>query len=130
MEAAWLPQTLSLASGNRVDRGGWNQESGALKPTVILFVNNPEFLELELERPKHAAITSNPEDIRAKVGLEWLPRKSISETEQGWTVRFRGPQQLRWKSGLQPAFVATVPNAFLAERTTAWILKSVRWRDK
>lgn len=111
------------------DRGGWDQKTGEIKPTVILFVQDAEFLELEVVRGEHAVIEPNPEDIRAKVGLEWLQRESITETERGWLIRFSGPEQARWRTGLQAAFLATVPNQFLAERSTPWILKSVRWRD-
>ena len=111
------------------DRTGWNAETGAVMPLVILFVKDPTFLELEFEGQPHPRITANPEDIRAKVGLEFLERTQITKTEQGWRVRFRGPQRARWRDGLQGAFVATVPKEFLAERTTPWILKAARWRD-
>ena len=112
------------------DRAGWNAETGAVMPLVILFVKDPTFLELEFEVQPHPRITANPEDIRAKVGLEFLERTQITKTEQGWRVRFRGPQQPRWRDGLQGAFIATVPKQFLAERTTPWILKAARWRDQ
>lgn len=115
-------------SGIPFDRVGWNQETGALMPMVILFVKDADFLELELETREHPLNTPDPEAIRAKIGLEYLERDRITKTEKGWKIRFRGPQRSPWKSGLQTAFVATVPNAFLAERTTPWILESVRWR--
>ena len=112
------------------DRQGWswNDETGAVMPLVILFVKDPEFLEFEFTTHPHPCITAKPEDIRAKVGLESLERVQITKTADGWRTRFRGPQQPRWRHGLQSAFVATVPKEFLAERTTPWILKSVRWR--
>ena len=120
-------------NGNRslipFDRAGWNAETGAVMPLVILIVKNPEFLELDFEAQPHPRIVANPEDIRAKVGLEFLERVKITKTEKGWRVRFRGPQPPRWRAGLQGAFVATVPKRFLAERTTPWVLKSARWRD-
>lgn len=109
---------------------GWNPETGAVMPLVILFVQDPEFLELDLATQPHPSIQPDPETIRAKVGLEFLERAGITEIEGGWRVRFRGPQQPRWRDGLQSGFVATVPKEFLAERTTPWILRAVRWRDK
>jgi hypothetical protein len=114
-------------SGIPFDRVGWDQESGTLMPLVILFVKDAQFLELELETREHPRITPNPEDIRAKVGLEYLKPEQITKTEKGWKIRFRGPQQSKWSTGLQSAFVATVQKEFLAERTTPWVLKSVRW---
>lgn len=111
------------------DRVGWNDETGAVMPLVILFVKDPEFLELDFFTRPHPQIPSDPTAIRAKVGLEFLERERITRTADGWRVRFRGPQQPRWRDGLQGAFVATVPNEFLAERATPWILKSVRWHS-
>ena len=112
------------------DRVGWNAETGAVMPLVILFVKTPDYLELDFETQAHPRIVANPENIRAKVGLEFLERTKITKLENGWRVRFRGPQQPRWRDGLQAAFVATVPKEFLAEKTTPWILKAVRWRDQ
>lgn len=115
-------------SGIPFDRTGWDQETGALMPLVILFVKDADFLELEVETREHPRIAPNPEDFRAKVGLEFLERRRVTKTENGWIIRFRGPQRRPWSSGLQSAFVATVPNRFLDERTTPWVLKWVRWR--
>jgi hypothetical protein len=116
-------------SGIPFDRTGWHAETGAVMPLVILFVKDAEFLELDFATQPHPRIPSDPEAIRAKVGLEFLERERITELEGGWRVRFRGPQQPRWREGLQGAFVATVPKEFLAERTTPWILKAARWRN-
>ena len=116
-------------SGIPFDGTGWSAETGAVMPLVILFVKDAEFLELEFETQPHPRITANPEDIRAKVGLEYLERQEITRTDNGWRIRFRGPQQPRWRDGLQGVFVATVPKEFLAERTTPWVLKNVRWRE-
>lgn len=116
-------------SGIPIDRTGWHAETGAVMPLVILFVKDAEFLELDFAPQPHPRIPPDPEAIRAKVGLEFLERERITELEGGWRVRFRGPQQPRWREGLQGAFIATVPKEFLAERTTPWILKTVRWRD-
>jgi hypothetical protein len=116
-------------SGIPFDRTGWDSKSGALKPLVILFVNNPDYLELELETQPHPHIPPNPEDIRAKIGLEHLDRTEITKTEHGWRVRFNGPLQPRSQAGIQAAFVATVPKEHLAEPDTPWMLRTVRWKD-
>jgi len=51
-----------------------------------------------------------------------------SQTEKGRRIRFRGPRQPRWRDGVQALFSAVVPNEFLAEKSTPWVLKSFRWR--
>ncbi len=126
-------------SGIPYDRTGWTNrreadagfavEPGALKPLVILFARDIEFVELELERRPHPRIEARPEDIRVKAGLEFLERESIAETAKGWRVRFLGPWSRRWREGVQALFVATVPKQFLAEGSTPWVLQSVRWRE-
>ena len=119
------------ASGIPFDRTGWDQKTGALNPLVIIFVNDPQFLELELEleRVGDAEWAADPEAMRAKAGLEALDRVSVEQTENGWRVRFQGPTQLRYRSGIQCVFVATVPNEHLTAAKTPWVLRSVRWRE-
>jgi hypothetical protein len=116
-------------SGIPFDREGWNQDDGSLRSLFIVFVNEPDFLELELEAVPGLPLLSSPEDIRAKIGIEPLLLESLLRTETGWTVRFRGPQQRIHQNGLNTAFVASVPKQFLTNSTTPWILKSVRWND-
>jgi hypothetical protein len=113
-------------SGIPFDGVGWERPSGALMPVVIVFVKDPEFFELDFETQPHPRIVANPENIRVKVGLEFLERTQITETGQGWRVRFRGPQQARWQKGVQSAFIATVPKEYLAAQSTPWKLKSAR----
>jgi hypothetical protein len=117
------------ANGIPFDRTGWNQESGALSPVVILFAKDPRFVELELEQVDDAVIEANPEMIRVKVGLEPLDRLSMEPTSNGWRVRFQGPRQARYQKGIQCVFVATVPKEHLTATKTPWVLTSVRWSE-
>src|SRR6185295_353631 len=59
---------------------------------------------------------------------EFLQLKEIARSERGWRVRFAGPLQRKYRSGLQVAFVVFVPNREMAQQETGWILQSVRWR--
>jgi hypothetical protein len=108
---------------------GWEKETGRVKPCVILFVNAPENLELEIAPEINPAYLGLPEDFRAKVGLEFLERESVRRTDTGWIIRFHGPQQRRYQSGIQPVFLATVSNRHLADKDTPWRLLKVRWKD-
>jgi hypothetical protein len=117
------------ASGIPFDRTGWDQKTGMLNPLVILFVKDPQFLDLELEHGSDEDLPADPEAIRAKVGLEALDRVSVERTEKGWRVRFQGPRQARYQEGIQCVFVATVPKEHLTAAKTPWLLRSVRWRE-
>jgi hypothetical protein len=117
---------------------GWNKENGSAQAIVSVFVHDAEFLELELE-PNQSLIDEmakkgetnfpqpDPEVIRAKIGLEYLERESITKTEYGCKIRFKGPQRKVYQSGYQVAFLAMIAKEDLGCRYTPWLLKSVRW---
>jgi hypothetical protein len=111
------------------DGSGWDFDTGTIASHVIVFVQNPEFLELELVRDPEARETPDPKWIRAKIGLEFLRKESITPTQHGWLVRFYGPQRNQYRQGIQVAFIATVPKERLPEEKTSWQLKKVRWRQ-
>ena len=79
-------------SGIPFDREGWDQTDGRLRSLFVLFVDSPEFLELDIRIANPTQLESL-EDFRVKVGLEQLVRESIVATGDGWTIRFRGPKQ-------------------------------------
>ena len=68
-----------------------------------------------------------PEVIRAKIGLEYLERESITKTDAGWKIRFKGPQRKVYQSGYQVAFLALIAKEDLPYMNTPWLLRSVRW---
>jgi hypothetical protein len=117
------------ALGIPYNGAGW-ETNGALRVTAILFVESPDFLELDLvPAPGHSMDTSDPTQIRAKVGLEFLHRASLENRPEGWRIRFARPKLPRYRKGLQPVFLATVPREHLAEETTPWLLQRVSWRS-
>jgi len=128
-----LPAAYQLPE-NPMDYGipfngsGWNHTTGAVKPSIILFVESPTMIELEIAP---ATATTNVEDlqqIKAKVGLEVLELQHVKTSGKGWTVRFRGPIISTYEKGLQPLFIAFVPDLEMASETSPFILQSVRWR--
>ena len=120
------------------DGSGWSRENEAMRALVTVFVHDAEFLELELE-PNQSLIDEmvkkgetnypkpDPEVIRAKIGLEYLERESITKTEYGCKIRFKGPQRKVYQSGYQVAFLAMIAKEDLGCRYAPWLLKSVRW---
>jgi hypothetical protein len=133
-------QIKNLPKNNETvfDGLGWNKDAGTTQAIVTVFVHDAEFLELELE-PNQSLIDEMakkgethfpqpaPEVIRAKVGLEYLKRESITRTEYGWKIRFHGPRRKVYQSGYQAAFLAMIAKEDLGCRYTPWLLKSIRW---
>ncbi len=110
---------------------GWDRRSDALAAGAVLFVADPEFLELDLVTAEDGAAETLPPDlIQARVGLESLERESIARTVSGWRVRFSGPTAPRYQSGVQVVFLATVDAARLQPGWTSWQLREVRWRAR
>ncbi len=108
---------------------GWDWRTGLTRPSVILFVSDPEFLELELTTDAGAAASATPDVIRAKVGLEWLVRQSVKQEGNRWIIRFGGPRQARYQRGIHPVFVGMVAKEHLGDRVSPWHLEEVRWRS-
>jgi hypothetical protein len=132
-----LPNEYRLGSSLGVwgipqNGSGWDENGGRLLVSAIFFVENPEFLELDLTvAPGEYVGEVSPSDIRAKVGLEFLERTSIIQSKGDWIIRFVGPKQHRYQQGVQPVFLATVSPEKLAnfvETPTPWILKRLSWR--
>ena len=109
---------------------GWYPETGDTQVMVGLFVEQPEFLELELVRVDGTPLTQEDcEKIRAKVQLEYLVRESISQDGPVWRVRFKGPASEENRRGIQMVFVALVDNSHLTHDLTGMRLAKVRWRN-
>ncbi len=119
---------------------GWNKKTGEAGVLSVIFVHDAEFLELELE-PNQGLIDEmekkgethypkpDPEIIRAKIGLEYLERESITKTDAGWKIRFKGPRRKVYQSGYQVVFLAMVAKEDLPYRYAPWFLNSVRWNE-
>jgi len=119
---------------------GWDKESGASSPIVTVFLHNVDFLELEIEANQTLIQTMSqagepdflkapPEVIRAKIGVEYLVRESISFTKNGWKIRFKGPHKKVYQTGYQVVFLAMIAKEHLGYMNSTWLLKSVRWNQ-
>ena len=83
--------SLSSATGQSIqyNGAGWDSTTGSTRLCAGFFVDNPQFLELELTAYPGSDTTEAPlTAIRAKVGLEELRQTSITHNNNGWTVRF------------------------------------------
>jgi hypothetical protein len=121
--------TKSGDSGIPYDGIGWNPTNQCVRPLVIVFVEDAQFLELELSSVPDASENPDPDWVRAKIGLEFLVRESVAQAGNVWRIRFKGPKRADYRRNVQPAFIAVVSDTHLADKTTPWILHRVRWRD-
>jgi len=108
---------------------GWKNSRECLKPIVIVFVDDPEFVRIRIIPSQAAGLVPNPEIIRVKIALEELVREKIMADGDGWIMKFRGPSRELYKTGLHPVFIATVPKEALASEVSDFKLDWIRWRD-
>jgi len=109
---------------------GWNLETGTVQVSVILFVDSPDYLEIDFEAAAGATLTSDQLSlVRAKVGTEFLKKEAQTPIDNGWRIRFAGPQQSRYQRGLQPVFLAMVGKEHLADERTPLVMKRMTWRQ-
>lgn len=122
--------TRPRSSGIPFDGTGWKPKSGDIRPLVTVFVEDAQFLEVELTRAPAAVTEPDPNWVRAKIDLEYLERESVAREGNIWRIRFKGPSRADHGKKIQLAFIAVVPNTHLADKTTPWSLRRVRWRNE
>jgi hypothetical protein len=128
-----VPPSYSLGMGpavyaNRLNGSGWDAATGHTKAAVVLFVENPRYLELEVAPV--AGVDLRPEDyavIQAQVGLEALTLQSITPTEEGQRLFFAGPRRTRYRSGIQTVFIGFMTAEDLHTGDSDFRLLAVRW---
>jgi hypothetical protein len=122
--------TKSGESGIPYDGIGWNKQDGSLMPFLAIVVKDADFLELSLSRNRNNSEAPDPHWVRAKIGLEFLERSSITTESNVFHIRFNAPKRPYYRHSIQLAFLAVVPEARLADKSTPWILHEVRWRHE
>jgi hypothetical protein len=109
---------------------GWDEETGIAGPAIALFVNDPEYVTLEVA-PRTSTIASDDYNaIRAKIGLEFLERESITPVTGGMRIAFRGPQRQLYQKGMQVLFLAMVPPQNLSLEDSKFRLLRVTFHDE
>src|ERR1017187_995984 len=118
------------SSGIPFDGTGWTRSTGFVRPSVNIFVEDAQFLELELIGRPGMTCEPDPTWLRAKVSLEELDLESVKWNSNVCVIRFKAPRRAAYREGIQTVWIAFVPNTHLADETAPWILRRVRWRDK
>lgn len=106
---------------------GW-EPTGNTKACVSLFVKDPKNLTLELASANNASIPTNAYNkIRAKIGIEYLDRKSITPILGRVRIEFYGPKNKQYQTGVQMASIATMTPEELNEGDSMFRLLKVSW---
>ncbi len=98
---------------------GWDRSTGRVAPAMQLYLNDPTFVEVEVE-PAGA-------EVRVAIGLVHLTLASTEPTERGARLHFTLPKGATLP-GLQVAFLAFGPDRELDRPQTDVVLRRVRWR--
>lgn len=104
---------------------GWYQD-GSTAPLVVLFVDECEFVELQVKFGREVLEEVVRKEIRAKIALEHLSLDQVSKRGDVWVLRFRLPNH--YDAGLEPLFVALAPKEGISNFVTDVKLISVKWR--
>ena len=109
---------------------GWDRRDGTTGSLVILFIEDPDRLCLEVVPNDREHITQVDYDcIQAKIGLEFLVRKSVEDTPRGRLITFAGPKAKRYQKGVQVAFIKFLPpSKFRESEISPLKLLRVDWR--
>src|SRR6185437_15535893 len=95
----------------------WVLTNGVVRPSVTLFVNDPECAILSLFSLSGAPLTkADLAPIRAKIGLEYLQVREINISSNKATMIFRGPKSTRYQKGLQICFLGFIRPEDLGRR--------------
>jgi hypothetical protein len=119
-------------TGIRSNGYGWQRPSGETNSMVVLFVNDPKTLVLDLA-PNFNVIRKgeniNYRLIQAKIGLETLHLDAEQKTPSGERLIFSAPEREAYRKGIQIVFLSlTRPDNFL-DPTSPFRLLQVRWTD-
>jgi len=107
---------------------GWDLATGRVPPAIHLFVDDPRFLELDVDvdGPMGGEVDWAA-SVRVATGLQHLRLAKVDNAERGWRLRFEATRPLA--PGLHVVFIAFGPDTQLARPLSGFVLRRVHWRD-
>jgi len=109
-----------LATETGIDQNGvgWDIETGQTESVVALYLENPTKLQIEVTASDGNQLADDDfANMRAKIGLELLQLESITPTDSGRLLTFRGPEKRIYQTGVQVAFLCFArPDEYLLLR--------------
>jgi hypothetical protein len=126
VDSDWIAsQAEPRPHGLYLNGTGWSPRTGRIAPATHFFVEDPQFLEVEVEAAPGATLDLRSE-VRAALGLEHLRLATAEPTPAGMRLHFEIPRRLH---GLHVAFLAFGPDTRLDRAQSDLVLRRVRWRD-
>ncbi|HWU91337.1 MAG TPA: hypothetical protein VN253_28920, partial [Kofleriaceae bacterium] len=118
-----------------LDAFGWDLATRRVAVATYVFVDDPAFVELELE---HAPIPGSPAAAAPPPPLDWAKQVRVAvgpvhlqlvravDTARGVRLHFEAPAPLG--AGLRVAFLAFGPDEELDRPASDFLLHAIRWR--
>jgi hypothetical protein len=119
---------LSGVSRSKIpfDGEGWSSETGSVAPATIHFLKDIECITLTISPDGAVAEPRlSPERIQVKVGLERLQFQRAERGQRKCSLFFCGPRQQRYKSGVQPVFIAWASSNEFGRQLSGWRLHRI-----
>ena len=109
---------------------GWDLSSGTTEPMVTVFVDAPAEVTVEVVPVEGIDVPECYYDsIRAKIGLEELNRKTITNAPPGKRIVFYGPRKAQYQAGIQALFLSMMPPEDLGRKRFSDLrLTRITWR--
>ena len=105
---------------------GWNKVTGDTASVVILFVDEPQFIRVDVHPPKNTSQAAPW--VRAKLDREHLPLTSITKLLEGHIRLLFEVRNAEKKAQPQVLFLAFGPPEALDASLSGYQLQSVNWR--
>jgi hypothetical protein len=106
---------------------GWDKSTGDTASLVVLFVSEPEFVDISLSLPR--GVDSRNPWVRAKLGRTWLALADQTSSSDGTTrMRFAVAESPDREAQPRVLFLAFGPPETLNRFPSGYQLHSVSWR--
>ncbi len=105
---------------------GWNKVTGDTASVVILFVDEPQFIRVDVHPPKNTSQAAPW--VRAKLDREHVPLTSITKLPDGRIRLIFEVRNAEKKAQPQVLFLAFGPPEALDASLSGYQLQSVNWR--
>jgi hypothetical protein len=111
-----------------LNMSGWDLTTGQVPPATYAWIEDPEFIELDVSTLDGAPADWN-HDVQVELAGQRLALTAIADTAHGVRLRFESPGK-PLPRGLQVAFFAFGPDSELDRATTRFAVHSIRWRAR
>lgn len=113
-------------TGIRENGKGWYAPEGSTGPVVVLFVQEPSKMVLQVCPADTDAQNSDEgcSEIQAKVGLEFLKLDKVTKSNGIWFLTFLGPTKAAYRRGTQVVFLSfATPGNFMDKESRFRLLE-------